>query len=389
MKTFQSTTAETSKRYCSDESASKKAPLFSDQVAVAVRKHRMKPLDLGRELWSLYRGPGRLIPTDFFRYDLGDPKHDWVDKQRFASEILLPRLMEVACNPKWDALTEDKWICCAFLGSQGLPCPEIVAVIDKSIRSFGNCRKLASAEDLADFLVAAPMPLFAKANTGLGSFGAFVIEGYENGLIRLHDRCAISPSTLIAEMGDRTFLLQKVVCNHPKIAPLATGLATVRTMNLVETGSVRVPFTLLKIPAGGNIADNYWRPGNMIADLDPETGIIRRIAKGTGDNLTELTHDPATGTRLVGFEVPFWKEVLALNDASARLYAEVRYNTLDIGITETGPVIIEVNTGGAFTLPQFAAGRGFLTDEVMDFFRGCGYQFRRLRSYGGFSFFGR
>jgi hypothetical protein len=381
MKLFQSKTVETSKRYSLDQSASKKVPWFSDQVTVAVRKHLMKPLDLGRELWSLYRGPGRLIPTDFFRYDLCDPKHDWVDKQRFASEILLPRLMEVACNPKWDALTEDKWTCCAFLGSQGLQCPENVAVIDKSIRSFGSCRKLASDKDLADFLLTVSMPLFAKANTGLGSFGAFVIEGYENGLIRLHDGSAIPPSTLIADMiGDRTFLLQKVVRNHPRIAPLATGLATVRTMNLVGTSSVRVPFTLLKIPAGGNIADNYWRPGNMIADLDPETGIIRRVATGSADNLAELTHDPATGTPLIGFELPFWKEVLALNEACARLYAEVRYNTLDIGITETGPLIIEVNTGGAFTLPQFATGRGFLTDDVMEFFRECGYQFRRLQS---------
>ena len=32
-----------------------------------------------------------------------------------------------------------------------------------------------------------------------------------------------------------------------------------------------------------------------------------------------------------------------------------------------GPVLIEVNTGGGFDLPQLASGRGFLTDEVGDF----------------------
>jgi hypothetical protein len=378
MKLLPSKTAESSKRYFSDETASKKASsLLSDQASDAVRKHQIKPLHLARELWSLYRGPGRLFPTDFFRYDLSDPKHDRVNKRRFASELLHPGLVKVACNPKWDALTEDKWTCYAFLGSQDLPHPECLAVIDKSIRSFGSCRKLASTEDLTDFLSSAPLPIFAKANTGLGSFGAFVIEGYEDGLIRLHDGNAISASTLLADMtGDRTFLLQKVVRNHPKIATVATGLATLRTMNLVDTSSVRVPFALLKIPAGGNIADNYWRPGNMIADVDPATGVIRRVAQGTAEDLVTLTHDPATGTPLVGFEIPFWKEVLALNDACARLYAEVRYNTLDIGITKIGPIIIEVNTGGAFTLPQFATGRGFLTDEVMEFFRECGYQFR-------------
>jgi hypothetical protein len=350
-------------------------------MATAIRKNHLRPLELARELWSLYRGPGRLLPTEYFQFNLSDPNCHGVDKLRFASVMLDADLLKVACNPKWDALTEDKWACYAFLGSQSLPHPETVAVIDKSVRSFGVCRKLASAEDLTDFLSFAPMPIFAKANTGLGSFGAFVIGAYEDGLIRLHDGQAMSASAFLADViGDRTFLLQRVVRNHPDIAAFATGLATIRTMNLVDTNSVRVPFTLLKIPAGGNIADNYWRPGNMIADVDPETGVIRRVAQGKADKLTALTHDPATGAPLVGFQIPFWKEVLALNDACARLYAEVRYNTLDIGITETGPLIIEVNTGGAFNLPQFASGRGFLTDEVIEFFRDCGYQFRGFPS---------
>ena len=35
-------------------------------------------------------------------------------------------------------------------------------------------------------------------------------------------------------------------------------------------------------------------------------------------------------------------------------------------------MLIETDTGGGFTLPQFATGRGFLTDEVREFFRECG-----------------
>ena len=46
---------------------------------------------------------------------------------------------------------------------------------------------------------------------------------------------------------------------------------------------------------------------------------------------------------------------------------------MDIGITPAGPVLIEINTGGGFDLPQLASGEGFLTDEVRDFFRACGY----------------
>lgn len=381
MKSFQPKAAETSKRYLSDTEANNSSVLqsFSEQTVTAIRTSGIKPLELARELWRAYRGPGRLFPFEYFQLNLFDPNYPAAEKLRFASDALDAGFRRVACNPKWDALTEDKWACYAFLGNQGLPHAETLAVIDKSLRSFGSCLKLASAEDLAAFLSSTPMPIFVKANTGIASLGAFRIDAYEDGLIRLNDGKTMSASALMADViGERTFLLQKVIRNHPAIAQFATALATLRTMNLVDTDRVRVPFTLLKIPSGGNVADNYWRPGNMIADIDPGTGVIRRVVQGKGAKLTELTQHPETGTQLVGFPIPFWQELLEVNSACARLYAEVRYNTLDIAITETGPVIVEVNSGGAFTLPQFATGKGFLTDEVIGFFQRCGYQFRRL-----------
>jgi hypothetical protein len=58
----------------------------------------------------------------------------------------------------------------------------------------------------------------------------------------------------------------------------------------------------------------------------------------------------------------------------APIFQPVRYQSMDIGITQAGPVLIEINTGGGFDLPQLASGEGFLTDEVRDFFRACGYR---------------
>ena len=36
-------------------------------------------------------------------------------------------------------------------------------------------------------------------------------------------------------------------------------------------------------------------------------------------------------------------------------------------------MLIEIDTGDSFALPQPASGRGFLTDEVRAFFRACGH----------------
>ena len=91
----------------------------------------------------------------------------------------------------------------------------------------------------------------------------------------------------------------------------------------------------------------------------------------------EIASHPETGDPLVGASLPQWRELRELNAACARLFAPVRYHSLDIAITENGPVVIEINFGGGFDLPQFATGKGLLTDEIRGFFESCGYRFDR------------
>ena len=71
------------------------------------------------------------------------------------------------------------------------------------------------------------------------------------------------------------------------------------------------------------------------------------------------------------------RELRDLNAACARLFAPIRYHSLDIAITDKGPVVIEINFGGGFDLPQFATGKGLLTDEIRGFFESRGYNFGR------------
>jgi hypothetical protein len=149
---------------------------------------------------------------------------------------------------------------------------------------------------------------------------------------------------------------------------------------MVGETKLRTPFALIKIPGPSSIADNYWRPGNIIADIDLETGEIRRAVTGKGIDLKELQVHPATSEPIVGKVLPFWKELRAVNEVCARLYAPVRFNSLDIALTANGPVVVEVNNGGGFDLPQLASGQGFLTPENHEFFASCGWKFKRKRT---------
>jgi hypothetical protein len=347
-------------------------------LPLVARKYKKSGLQIVKEIWQLSRGPGRLPPSDYFFYQLyDDKKYPMSEKRRFISDSMHWKVVYEISDRRWEALVEDKWICYDLLRHNGFSVPRTVAVIDQSIRSFGPERKISSPAMLREFLVGLnSFPLFAKVNYGLGSYGAFVIDGVDGDYILLRQSEPMSFDQLFEKViGSRTFLVQEFIENHPAIRAFSKYVATVRAVNLVKPNAVSTLYTLLKIPSATSIADNYWRPGNLLADVDPDTGVIRRVVCGRGLDLQELNDHPETGQPLVGFALPHWSELRRINEACARLFAPMRYLSLDIALTADGPLVVEVNMGGGFDLPQLATGSGLLTDEFVSFFKECGYSF--------------
>jgi hypothetical protein len=206
-----------------------------------------------------------------------------------------------------------------------------------------------------------------KPNDQIASFGVCLLQAFQNGRAVLHDGTALTAQEIIGDIfGKSAFLLQKRIENHPDLSVLTPHLATLRLVNFVRESDVFTPFAVLKIPAAKNIADNFWRPGNMLADVDAGSGVIRRVVRGTGIDQVDVSDG-------VGLQLPLWQGVQELNAKVARLFAPVAFNSLDIGITPGGPVVVEINSGSSFDLVQVASGRGFLISEVADFFKRRGW----------------
>jgi hypothetical protein len=53
---------------------------------------------------------------------------------------------------------------------------------------------------------------------------------------------------------------------------------------------------------------------------------------------------PVTGVRLVGIHLPLWSEVLDLADRATAAFPELALPSLDVAITDAGPVLVETNT---------------------------------------------
>lgn len=349
-------------------------------IRYAVAEKKKSIVALVKEMMELSRGAGRLSPRDYFRFQLyDDERHTPESRKRFLSSSLHWPITD-KCSPiEWRATTEDKWLSYRILAGFGLPVPQTQAVVDKTYRTFADDPKISTTAEMEAFLRdTARFPIFAKPNGEMGSFGAFIVTGFEDGKATFSDGRVYSCTELVDDViGISPYLFQNTIENHEQIRKFASSTATVRTVNLVAPDRVMTPFALLKIPVGDNIADNYWRTGNLVADIDLETGELRRVVRGVGIELEELEDHPDTGDRLLGMTLPYWRELLDLNTAAARLFAPIRYQSLDICLTDSGPMIVEINSGGDTNLPQLAGARGMLTDEVKAFFESCGYKFRK------------
>ena len=351
----------------------------SQYLRYAARKSGRNPISLTFEFLKLHCGRGRLTLQEYVQYGIYAPTLTEDEKRCFLGSVLQWPITRHCFDFGWLATTEDKWLYAKILDRSGVLAPPTLAVIDTHVRTWPGTRTLRTPAELRDFVVNRTREgdaVFGKVNHGIRSLGAFLILEGDHEHLHIHGEGWVSYETFLAQfVGDTAYLLQPRQRNHPFFARWTEHLATVRVYLLLGKGGgdAHIPFTVLKLPSADNIADNFWRPGNLVCALDPDIGTIRTARTKDAFGTTDHESHPVTGAPLVGETLPMWDRVLDLARTCAPIFPRIWYQSMDIAITEAGPLLVEINTGGSFTLPQFASGRGFLTDEVREFFRECGY----------------
>ena len=121
------------------------------------------------------------------------------------------------------------------------------------------------------------------------------------------------------------------------------ALATVRIVTCrTPSGSVDLMPATLKMPWGA-VADNMAQ-GGLVAPVDPTGHIaVPSLLQGRKTRGQKVDAHPDTGTRLEGFEIPFWREVVGLSMAAHAAFASMFFIGWDIAILNDGPVILEGN----------------------------------------------
>lgn len=162
----------------------------------------------------------------------------------------------------------------------------------------------------------------------------------------------------------RNVILEEVIKQHKDMNKMYAGaINTCRIISVLRDNKVYIVAAYLRI-GNGSFVDNF-NSGGMVVPINVKTGTIEYNALDKVHNLYE--YHPITNTKIIGFKIPMWEDVIKIVKKAGKVIPEVRLVGWDIGISDKGPVIVEANdfpghdiyqlpphrTNGIGVLPEF------------------------------------
>lgn len=170
---------------------------------------------------------------------------------------------------------------------------------------------------------------------------------------------ALKISEVIPFMKKHGFgILETFIKQHSIINELSpSGVNTIRIFTQIrKDGTYEILGCRMRISVNSPV-DNM-AAGNLAAPVDETTGIVN--GPGVYSDITkspEFIH-PITGVSIIGFQIPFWKEILEMTKKASLKHPQNRSIGWDIVVTDDGPGFIEGNHDWCKLVWQLPVNKG-------------------------------
>ncbi len=324
-----------------------------------------------KDLMKLSMRGNKLSSDEYYQMRLYDDKRLSLDDKRKFVGLSKSRNIWVNLNRinPWTGMIDDKLVFETVLRGFGLPSTETLAIVGTNHR-MPKPQAIVSETALGAFLEKADFPLFGKPLNARYSLGSAKFAGYnkKSASVTLHDGRVISLGDLWKEISadfETGYLFQTCLEQHRELQELTeSGIATIRILTLDNGNGPEIYKAVIKLTGAGNVADNFWRKGNLLAPIDAKTGEMGAAFSGMGIDAEKYDVHPDTGKAIAGTTLPHWDDVLELCLSTARLLNDAVMIGFDIAITSSGPVIVEANYDPHLIMLQLAHGEGVLDDKM-------------------------
>ncbi|MGQ1785719.1 sugar-transfer associated ATP-grasp domain-containing protein [Saccharicrinis sp. GN24d3] len=168
----------------------------------------------------------------------------------------------------------------------------------------------------------------------------------------------LSTKFLIDYMEKKKYdLVEEYVIQHKRLMDLSpSGLNTVRIFTQLNNGDVDIIGARLRITVNSPV-DNM-AAGNLAAPIDVITGKVNGSAVYSDIVKDQVEVHPVTKRAIVGFQVPYWDEVVDMAKKAALHNVSNKSIGWDVAIGDAGPEIIEGNHNWCKLLWQLPVKKG-------------------------------
>ena len=338
------------------------------------------------DIVRLNRFPNRLYFEEYFEFALFRKTPPQTDQ--FLGKWMELGLDALLNNFSWIVLSQDKLLFHALMEQVNLPAPRILATYQSEHRALVSAPSFHTRDALAQHLrTGMSYPCFGKMIAAGKGQGALLITGYDcnSDTLQLADGTAIALDRCLNEhvsLRQRGYMFQEVLTPDSSMVRVAgPGISGFRIVVLLTTSGPVIFRALWKILAKGNVTDHFYGEhgltGNLMAWLDATTGRVTDVVQGAGFDARSVEHHPETGCSLLDYQIPRWSEIKELCLMAACEFPTVRFQFWDVALTDKGPVLLELNTGGSFYGAQGGTMRGLYDEEFKQFLNELGHDLAR------------
>jgi hypothetical protein len=208
--------------------------------------------------------------------------------------------------------------------------------------------ELEADKNLLEQLYASNKKIVLKEASGKAGAGVKIIETKDLNNIK------VIPFMKKHDFG----ILETYIKQHAEIQELSpSAVNTIRIFTQIrKDGTYEILGCRMRISVDSPV-DNM-AAGNLAAPVDENTGIIN--GPGVYSDITKAPESvhPITGVSIVGFQIPFWKEILEMTKDASLKHPQNKSIGWDIVVTEDGPGFIEGNHDWCKLVWQLPVNKG-------------------------------
>jgi len=291
-------------------------------------------------------GPGHYHSARYWRQGL-----PWKFKTGFWPYKKFRHFVSTINPPAYQKLSQNKVCEKAILHLVNIPTPLFLGNLHYQHGVSSSGHRLTGATELRDLLLENSQVdrLCFKLVEGFGGQGFRAVRTIKDDDLRfqLLDSGEILSvaeflSTILALSDGGDYIVEEYIEQHPELARMnGSSVNTLRVWAYHIRGKTSVIDAFLRVGRRGSLVDNTSR-GAQIFRLDLRSGVIGEGMTKTIYNETFHCHKDS-GERISGGTLPFWRESLALAQKAVTAFPHIGFAGVDIAITKTGPVVIELN----------------------------------------------